>query len=260
MQILERVLQRRNDALVVGRADPLGVAAEEKRQVRRCLPHDQPRLEVAQVPGHHVLPIDLGDEAADLEDQLAQPGADPAAELEQVADQHPGITDDLRIPQPLAEVGHVAPHPRADRRHQLGDLGLGIERPFVDRLVVRFGRPERVVEIVERVLFRRRRELRAVAGDQLVDALHGRAHNRRQLFPEREGVTALLLVGLVAHQVDVGELEDRFRRGQQEPRHPLAKVVLEPPGDFQEPPLDGHVGPIFGGKHRGAVRGHRRTC
>ncbi|MCA1828334.1 MAG: hypothetical protein LC689_15535 [Myxococcales bacterium] len=260
VQILQRVLQRRDDPLVVGGADPLGVAAEQERQIRRRLPHDQARLEVAGVPRHDVFPVDLGDEAAHLEDQLAESRADPAAELEQVADQHPGIAHHLRISQPLAEMGHVAAHPAADRADELGDLGLGVDRPFVDRRLVRFRRPERVVDVFQRILLGRRPKPAGLLGDQLVDVLHRGAHHRGELFPQGERVAALLLVGLMADQVDVRQLEDRLGGREQELRHAFAQPLLEPRGDFEQAPFDRPVGPVLGREQRGAIRRHRRTC
>ena len=260
VQIFQRVVQRRDDAVVAGGADALGVPAEEEGEIRGRLPHDDAGLEIGRVARHHVLPVDLGDERTHLVDELAQPRADAPAELEQVADQHPRIADDLGTAQPLAEVGDVAAHARADGRHQLSDLELGALRALVEGLGLGLGRPEGVVEVVDGVRLGGRRELGGGQRDALVDLADGAAHHRRQLFPEREGVAALLFIRLVAHQIEVGELEDRLRRRQQEADHPLAQALLEALPHLEDAPLDSHVGLVFGRKNRLRDGGHRRIC
>src|SRR6266851_4553506 len=75
VQVLETVLKRREDALVGGSADALGVPAKEKSQVGSGLPYHDPRIQLGHIPRHHVLPIDFRNEAAHLVDHLAKAGA-----------------------------------------------------------------------------------------------------------------------------------------------------------------------------------------
>ena len=260
MQILESVLQPGGDAIVARGADALGVAAEEEGEVRGRLPHDDAGLHIRGVAGHHVLPVHLGHERADLVDELSQPRADPPAKLQQLADQHPRIADHLRTAQPVAELGDVAAHARADGRHQPGDLDLGALRAFVHRrLVGPFG-TEGVVDVVDGIRLGRRRKLGGGQRDALVDQAHRAAHHRRQLFPERQRVAALLLVGLVAHQIEISQLEDGRRRAQHEADRALAQALLEALPHLEDAPLDGQVGLVVGRMNRLLAGRHLGIC
>jgi len=112
-------------------------------------------------------------------------------------------------------------------------------------------------EVVEIGFLGGREELRAGVGDQIVDVLDRLSHDRRKLFPEGQGVPAALLIGLVPHQVEIGQLDDGLRRGEQQARHALTQLLIELLGHLQQTALGGQGGLVVQGEHRLELLGHR---
>jgi len=97
------------------------VTAEEERQVRRRLTHEQRLLQVLRITRHDVAAVQLLHARCDLENHLADSRAQPAAELEKVGNEIPRIGDDGRVLQPLAQPRDVALEAGADGGYHARD-------------------------------------------------------------------------------------------------------------------------------------------
>ena len=223
------------------------MAAEEEGEVGRGVPHQERLGEIQRVARHDIDALDVLDRGGKLVDELSDSRSQAAAEFQEVGNQVPGVRDHARVAQALSQAGDVAPQTHGDRGDHARDLLLFRRWAFGDGIAAR-GSESRVEAGVEVALRSRRKDLLRDR-HQAVDALDRLAHHRRKLFPQGKRVRPGRGARLETDQIDLGELQDRFRCSEEEAVHPLAEGGRKSSGEITKPFFDVAGGRIFGRKN-----------